>query len=142
MIGAALELISVLELRLAETFFWRTQCRMRIGYPRAPDSDTARADLADMIAALMAVGWAGDPLLHSHAAVLAKNDVHALLRPQAAGVATRSIELLGPRASAGPGSPDRHLIGCLETTAGAILAARQWPIESGRNHERHHRLPP
>jgi hypothetical protein len=47
-----------------------------------------------VIERLMAAGWSGDPQFRSHSVVLTKNGVHALLRPQNPGVATRNIELL------------------------------------------------
>ena len=100
MIGAALDLVAALELVAAsgleavEVYFWRPQCRMRIAYPRAPDTATANAEMAAMIEQLTADGWSGDPTFHSHSVVLARNGVRALLRPQNSSVATRAIELL------------------------------------------------
>lgn len=94
LLGAALELVAASGLEAVEAYFWPTRCRVRIAYPRAPDTATANAEMAAMIEQLTARGWSGDPTFHSHGAVLAKNAVRALLRPQNSSVATRAIELL------------------------------------------------
>lgn len=97
MIEAARDLVAALDLEEAAVFVWGAAHRARIAYRRAPDTPTARADMAVMIEWLVADGWTGDPQFRTHGAALTKNGVHALLRPQNSSVATRNIELIVQR---------------------------------------------
>ena len=91
---AAQDLVSTLGLTVLESSTWNAGGRMRIAYRRAPDTEAAHAGMAVMIERLLADGWSGDPQFHSHGVALTKNGVHAVLRPQNAGVNSRNIELI------------------------------------------------
>ena len=92
--GAARDLESTLDLTVVESSTWDAGCRMRIAYPRAPDTETAHAEMAVMIERLLADGWSGDPEFRSHGATLTKDGVHVIRRPQNPSLSTRNIELI------------------------------------------------
>lgn len=91
---AAGDLVSTLGLTVVESFTWNGGHRTRIAFPRAPDTETAQAEMAVMIERLLADGWSGDPEFRSHGATLIKDGVHVILRPQNPSLSTRNIELI------------------------------------------------
>src|SRR3954468_8622636 len=104
-IDAANDIVSTLGLQAIEPAFWRASCndqgdppfraQMRIGHPVAASFDASEAEVAQMVQRLQSRGWTTDSEFKSHGATLQKNGVVAVLGPQSAGDATRSVELFG-----------------------------------------------
>lgn len=104
-IEAATDIVSTLNLPVLRAAVWHGAChdngagpfrgQMRIYYPLAANAEQSEAEIAEMVAVLVANGWSGDPDFRSHSPVVTKNNVTAIFRGQIAGVSTRGIEVLG-----------------------------------------------
>ncbi|MEI7914647.1 MAG: hypothetical protein WCH82_07850 [Mycobacteriaceae bacterium] len=90
----ARHLVVTLGLAVVESAVWQGGRRMRIAYPRAPDTEIARTEMAVAIERLLVDGWSGDPQFRCHGVALKKDGVRAVLRPQSVSVTTRNIELI------------------------------------------------
>lgn len=104
-VGAARDIVRALRLEVTRVVFWRASCNdqqqapfrsvVSIWYPPAPTLEAADAETAEMIGRLQADGWTADTDFMSHRDAVAKDDVVAVLAPQAVGEQNRGIDLYG-----------------------------------------------
>lgn len=105
-VDAAKEIVATLQLPVVSAYFWRSSCNdqgdppfrgsMRIAYPLAQSSEASREQMREFTAKLRAAGWSTPgPDFHTHATGLVKGGVSATFGPQAVGIDTNGIELLG-----------------------------------------------
>lgn len=105
-VDAAKDIVGILKLPVVSAHFWRSSCNdqggppfqseMRIAYPLAPTFEASQAQIGEFVARLRDAGWAPPGSdVHTHGAMLTKNGVSATFGPQAVGIDTNGIELLG-----------------------------------------------
>ncbi|WP_234785068.1 hypothetical protein [Mycolicibacterium thermoresistibile] len=104
-VDAARDVVSTLDLPVAEAHFSRAACRdngggpyrgqVTIKYPKADSYDAATAEIEQMVQRLFAAGWDDNTDFRTHGKIAHKDGVVAVFRPQSSTAQNRMIDVLG-----------------------------------------------